>query len=57
MPFLEVDHFCLSCTEIYESRNGEENKDMKYQDCNGEPCCMRTEAHTVQSEKMPPMRE
>lgn len=37
MPYLEADHFCLSCIEIYESRNGEENKDMKYQDCNGEP--------------------
>ena len=41
---------------IYESINGKENKAMKYQDCNTEPCSIRREAHTLQPQKMLPNR-
>lgn len=42
-----------SLAQRSESRNGEENKDMKCQDCNGEPCCIRKSTQ-YESEKMPP---
>lgn len=47
MPYLEADHFCLSAQRSMKVENGEENKDMKCQDCNGEPCCMRKKAHSA----------